>query len=167
MTFNIRVARSGRATGIGANMKRARNQSGFTLVELMVTAAILVILTAIALPSYNGFVARTVRTQAKSALLLVADRQEQFFLDNKSYSGSLVDLGYSADPTAVDRDGTEVEAGSEAAVYEIALLDPAATSFTIAAKPLAAQAKADKRCGTLSLDENGRRDSTGPVADCW
>lgn len=148
-------------------MNPVRNQSGFTLVELMVTAALLVILTAIALPSYNGFVARTVRTQAKSALLLVADRQEQFFLNNKAYSGTLVDLGYSADPTAIDRDGTEVEAGSAAAVYEVALLDPTATSFTIAARPLAAQAKADKRCGTLSMDQNGARDSAGPVADCW
>lgn len=148
-------------------MTYPRNQMGFTLVEMMVTAALLMILTAIALPSYQGFVAKTVRTQAKSALLQVADRQEQFFLNNKRYSATLMDLGYGADPALIDRDGFEVKPGSGDEVYEVALVGVTPTGFTVNASPQRNQLKADKRCGVLSLDDTGRRASSGPSGDCW
>lgn len=148
-------------------MRSSQTQHGFTLVELMVTAAILVILMAIAIPSYGGFVAKTVRNQAKSTLVQVADRQEQFFLDNKSYAGALTDLGFGADPVSIDRDGFEVAAGSKDAVYEVTLGDLTATTYTVRATPKLGQAKADAKCGGLTLDQAGRRGSDGAVADCW
>lgn len=59
--------------------------SGFTLVELMITVAIVGILSAIAIPSYTDYVTRSKIGEATSALLDARVRMEQFFLDNRSY----------------------------------------------------------------------------------
>ncbi len=148
-------------------MKCRKSQRGFTLVELLITVVILVILASIALPSYRSFVAKSIRTQAKSALLLVADRQEQFFLDNKAYATDLTSLGFGATPMYIDRDGFEVGADSGDQVYSISFQQATAIEFTAAATPVAAQAEADSACGTLLLDNTGRRDQSGTAHDCW
>lgn len=142
-------------------------QRGFTMIELLITVTILVILASVALPSYRSFVAKSVRTQAKSALMLVADRQEQYFMDNKQYTNDLSLLGFTANPLVLDRDGFEVPAESDDAVYQVALAAFTPTSYTLSATPLGAQADADPGCGTLSLTDSGQRASSGPAADCW
>jgi len=55
----------------------------------MATLAILTILAAIALPSYNQYVIRANRTQAKQFLEDIANRQEQYLLDQRSYTGTI------------------------------------------------------------------------------
>ncbi|MDH4022805.1 MAG: prepilin-type N-terminal cleavage/methylation domain-containing protein, partial [Gammaproteobacteria bacterium] len=70
---------------------------GFTLIELMIVVAIITILSAIAYPSYIRYVVRSNQQAARSMLYAVADRQEQFFLDNKAYAADLSTLGYDDD----------------------------------------------------------------------
>ncbi|MDH3646805.1 MAG: type IV pilin protein [Gammaproteobacteria bacterium] len=148
-------------------MRKPRNQQGFSIMELMVTVAIVAILTTLAVPAYSNFVARSVRTQAKSTLMLVADRQEHFFLDNKAYAADLTNLGFKSNPMYVDRNGTQVPATSGDRIYKILLANLTATTFTVQAVPLQHQASADTACGTLSLTHAGQRGKSGAGSNCW
>ena len=66
-----------------------RAQNGVTLIELMVVAGIVALLAAIAYPSYDRYVVRSKRAVAQNALLQIADRQQQFFMDNKRYAADV------------------------------------------------------------------------------
>jgi len=70
-----------------------QRRSGFTLIEVMVTVAIIAILASIALPLYTDYVRRGKITEATSALLALKTKMEQFYLDNRSYKpgGAIID----------------------------------------------------------------------------
>ena len=64
-----------------------KKPGGFTLIELMITVAVVGVLAAIALPSYNQYVVRARLTEAYSNLLAMRVQSEQWFQDNRMYSG--------------------------------------------------------------------------------
>lgn len=64
-----------------------QRRSGFTLIEVMVTVAIVAILAAIALPLYTDYVRRGKLPEATSNLLALRTKMEQFYLDNRNYTG--------------------------------------------------------------------------------
>ena len=67
--------------------KRSKKKnSGFTLIEVLIVVAILGILMSIAVPAYNEYVRRAHRAAAQQFLLDVAQRQEQYLLDNRQYA---------------------------------------------------------------------------------
>lgn len=65
-----------------------RRSSGFTLIELMIVVVIVAILTAIAYPSYQDHIRRGHRANAQQFLMDVAQREEQFLLDQRQYTAT-------------------------------------------------------------------------------
>lgn len=63
-----------------------RVSRGFTLIELMITVAVVAILAAVAYPSYQAHIAKGQRSQGQQVLSDVAQRQEQYLLDRRQYA---------------------------------------------------------------------------------
>ena len=142
-------------------------QYGVTLLELMIVVAIVAIISAFAFPSYMQYVVNTKRTVATSALLQIADRQQQFFMDNKQFTNDLTNLGFAANPLVLADDGNSVAAADSDAVYSISLSNVAVTTYTITAAPLHGQASRDTDCASLTLNQAGARGNSGGGGDCW
>ena len=147
--------------------KQKRSQFGFSLIELMIVVAIVAIISAFAYPSYQRYVIKAKRTVAQNALLQVADRQQQFFMDNKRFAADLTNLGFGANPYVVDDDGASTVAGDAQAVYSLSLTNVTATTWTVTAAPLHGQLSRDTYCGSLSLTQAGTKGKTGASDDCW
>lgn len=153
-------------------MKVGAGQSGFSLIELMIAVAIMGIIIAVALPSYQDYVVRSNRGVGVSKLMEMASRQEQYFLNNQLYADTLTKLGYP-DPYYVDSDGDMGTVGS--AIYQLSIKLPITAStntFDIEAAPLNFQTRDDdatdpKDCRTLSLDEQGVKGQSGLGTRCW
>lgn len=78
---------------------------GFTLVELMITIAVLSVITAIAIPAYNGYVREGHFATMRSEINGLRTSFEDFRLDNTTY------VGAAADP-AIATFLTEINSGS-------------------------------------------------------
>lgn len=74
-----------------------RPQQGFTLIELMITLAIVAILAAVGYPSYTSHVKKSNRRAAQAQMLDIANRQQQFLLANRAYASKtqLTTSGYN------------------------------------------------------------------------
>jgi type IV pilus assembly protein PilE len=141
---------------------------GFTLIELMITVAIVAILAAVALPSYQSYVMRSKRADAKNALLDLATREERYFSINNAYTNDPVALGYGAGATFPIQ---VLISGSNN--YELSLPTQTATTFTARATPKGSQLK-DTTCYGYQLTQQGTRsnvDSGGTAltgtSGCW
>ena len=77
-------------------MRRVK-QRGFTLIELMITVAIVAILSSIAYPSYTSHIKKGIRRSAQAQMLDLANREQQFLLANRAYVSysALTTSGYS------------------------------------------------------------------------
>lgn len=77
-----------------------RNQTGFTLIELMITVAVVAILAAVAYPAYTDQVRKGVRRAAQAQMMDLANREQQFLLANRSYVdyASVTASGYALPP---------------------------------------------------------------------
>lgn len=127
-------------------------QRGMTLVELMIVLAILTVVVAMAIPSYNQYVVRSNRSEAIEALFAAAACQERIFVRTLTYDAdsceSTTNNGfYSIVVTTTDSDG----------------------SFTVTAQPLGSQTK--DGCGSLALTNTGSKTAAGQSGDfakkCW
>lgn len=150
------------------NIASRRGVVGFTLIELMIVVAIIAFLVMVAMPSFQGQIRKTKRNIGKAELLSVVARQEQFFTNNKQYATALTDLGYSANPYAIDSDAVEVAVTAGGRIYTIQLASASATAYTLQAVPQLDQAK-DTLCGTLQITSTGVKTETGSadVSNCW
>ncbi len=81
-----------------------KNNSGFTLVELMIVVVIISILAAIAIPSYQSFVLESKRAEGTAALMRIMDMQERYYTNQfpPTYTANLTDLGFAANPTLTE-----------------------------------------------------------------
>lgn len=67
---------------------REKTAEGFTLIEMMITVAIVAILASIAIPAYQDYVRRGQLTDATNALANLRVQMEQFYQDNRTYAGN-------------------------------------------------------------------------------
>ena len=134
-------------------MPRHKASAGFTLIELMITVAIVGILAAIALPSYSSYIARARRADARTQLVQAAQFMQRFYAANDAYNldragnGTLTQVPASL--TVSPADGTKL--------YDLAI--PAGTltvtSFVIQMVPDVNGAMANDECGTFTLTSTG------------
>lgn len=129
-----------------------RPAGGFTLIEVMITVAVVAILAAIAYPSYLDYMRRGKRATAQTALMDLAARQQSYLLDRRVYTATLPDLGFTA-PKEIAGD------------YQFTVVvNNAATppTFVATAKPVSpSQTKGGEL--NLTLDQAG----TKAPADYW
>lgn len=125
--------------------KRGYRQSGFSLLELMITIAIIAIIAAVAIPSYRDSVVRGYRSQAQADLMAMAQRAENVFSTQLSYAS----LDGETDQSP--RDGN--------AVYNISV-SATATTFTATASPIGSGPAAGD--GDLSINQLGQREWDHP-----
>lgn len=71
------------------DQRSEKKNSGFTLIEVLIVVAILGILMSIAVPAYSEYIRRAHRAAAQQFLLDVAQREEQYLLDNRQYASFL------------------------------------------------------------------------------
>jgi type IV pilus assembly protein PilE len=137
-------------------------EGGFTLIELMITVAILGIVATIATTSYSSQIQKSRRTDARSALLDLAGREEKLFSTTNAYSAAATDLGYANWTTPVGSNGGDY-------LLSVVVNAPAnPPSYTLTATATGVQA-GDTQCTTLSIDQTGNQMATGSAtaSTCW
>lgn len=148
-----------------ATSPQARS-AGFTLVELMITLVIGAILLSIAIPAYRSEIEKSRRTDAKTALLDLAAREQRVFSVNNTFTSSFVSLGYAtgAPPASVT-----VGSGYYTVTVTTAVANP--PGFLLTATATGTQT-ADTSCNSFTVDNTGLQqayDSSGALntANCW
>jgi type IV pilus assembly protein PilE len=81
-----------------ARYHTSRWTRGFSLIELMVAVAIVSILLAIAVPSYSAYVKKSRRGEAEATLVDIAQREQQYFLDQRAYAATVATVGATVPP---------------------------------------------------------------------
>jgi type IV pilus assembly protein PilE len=138
---------------------RLHKQPGFTLIEVMITVALIGMLAAIALPSFQEYVARSRRLDAQATLLEAAQFMERYYTQNGTYTGATL-------PTALQVSPSGSSGGK--VFYDITFQKDSltATKYSLQAAP--ANTQKNDRCGVLTFTEAGVRGvSKLTVAECW
>ncbi len=133
-------------------MQRSHS-TGFSLIEMMVVVAIIGILSAIALPSYNDHMRKTRRTAGAACALAVAQQAERFYTTNMTYVGF----------QSVTPDPANICEPKAREFYTVSRGTPTAKEYTISATPKGAQA--GDSCGTLTVNQAGAKTPT--TGNCW
>ena len=123
-----------------------RKSQGFTVVELVIAIAIIGILAAIAIPSYQEHLKKGRRADAQQFISQVAQKQQQYLMDARTYAGTLNELGMdTAIPSGVSK------------FYDVtvAVVAGPPQGFTVTAATKGGTAQDGD--GTLTIDNNGKK----------
>jgi type IV pilus assembly protein PilE len=130
-------------------------QVGFTLIELVIAIAIVAILTAVAIPSYQNSVRKSNRKAAASCILEFAQFAERFYTTNLTYTGAPAPTGGCS--------------GDLSQRYTFAYNGvPSATGYAIRATAIGDQLN-DEKCLNLTVDQAGVKtiSGSGALNDCF
>jgi type IV pilus assembly protein PilE len=143
-----------------------QTQRGFTLIELMITVAIVGILASIAYPSYQSSVMKSRRADAQGALLGFENAMERYFTVKNKYTGAGVGGADTGAPDPI----IYTISSETANFYTVTISAATDSTYTLNATPTGAQT--NDECGTLTLTHTGVKDVSGAdsgvtAADCW
>ena len=139
--------------------------SGFTLVELMVTIVIATVLMSIAIPSYTAQIRKSKRTDAKTALLDLAGREERYMATNSAYTSNASLLGYGTGATfPVTLPNNDYTINVTTLINATNGATPTPASYILTATATGTQ-NSDTRCLTFTLTNLGVQTATS--TNCW
>lgn len=142
---------------------------GFTLIELMITVAVIGILSAIAIPSYTEYINRSRRADAQVQLQAAQMWMERFYAQNYRYDQ---DAGGTAVSFANQPFANSPRTDEGPTAYTLSLTTVARNNYTLTATRSSSGKMASDGCGNFTLTNTGLKglasQATGKtVADCW
>lgn len=142
-----------------------RSMTGFTLIELMIVVAVIAILTAIAYPSYQAHVIKTRRAAAAACAMEAAQFMERFYTTNLKY-----DEDKAGTAVALPQGQCAIDSAAHYTIRLSPTNEVSASSYEIEAVPQGAQATADTKCATLSINQTGTKkvsNTATALKECW
>ncbi|CAM4419600.1 MAG: hypothetical protein LEGION0398_MBIBDBAK_00384 [Legionellaceae bacterium] len=130
-------------------------KSGFSLLVILITMAILGILISLSYPLYVQHIIKTRRLEAKTTLYALAESLEQFYTENMTYNPvTLKQLGFDKF-TLQGFYSLDIELQQD--------------GYLLKAIPQGIQAIQDKKCGILTLNSLGKTNISGTatINECW
>jgi type IV pilus assembly protein PilE len=137
------------------------NSSGFTLIELMITVAIVAILSAIAYPSYEEYVRRGRRSELQVQVLQSAQFMERYFTTNGTYVAAALPTGLTTSPE---------NATATARYYDIGITNVTANSFTVTGTRTSGRGMDSDKCGDFIITQTAAKtlaNNTAAITECW
>jgi type IV pilus assembly protein PilE len=143
--------------------------AGFTLVEVMIVVAVVAILAAIAIPSYQDYITRSKRAAARQVLMEASQYLERNYTTAGCYDFANTPACLARSGSATVQPSTLLRAPSEGRISGQAYaLTATPCGVTGAGCPSGAETSfSDPGCGVLTLDQTGLRGASGAIATCW